>query len=128
LVGNGHQHHLLFLNDSEPVLMKALPRRIELRREHVDDAVHLRVAVDVDAGGADASDRGGEHARAIGCERHRQIRSEMCHRPPHGIFEALYAARSIISCSVNCVAIGFINSTVFPDRAPLCTSYSWRRM
>jgi hypothetical protein len=75
-VGYRNEHHLLLLHDSKTVVVKALARRIQVGRQHVDDPIHLRVPVDVDSGCADASDGGGQHARSIGCERNRQIRGE----------------------------------------------------
>jgi hypothetical protein len=59
-------------------LVQAISGRGEIDREDVDDAVHLAVAVDVDAGGADASECFCQGTGPVAFERDRQVCCEVC--------------------------------------------------
>jgi hypothetical protein len=65
LVLDGHQRHLLLLHHAKAGFVQALPRAGQIGGQYMHDAVHLRVAVDVDAGRAHRPDRLGQHAGAI---------------------------------------------------------------
>jgi dienelactone hydrolase len=77
LVADRHQGHLLLLHDTEPGRVEACARARLILGEHVHESVDFDVAVDVDAGGADAADRLRQHAGPIVGKRDREIRVEM---------------------------------------------------
>ena len=58
---------------TEAGLVQTRSRRHHIGREHVHDAVHFTVAVDVDARGADASEHLGECTGSVVFERHSQV-------------------------------------------------------